>query len=306
MFKQKNVSPGPPAGVDPTDPVQQARRRARHRLIGAIVLLGIGIIGFPLVFETQPRPVPVDIPIEIPKKDNAPALTMPAARSAAEAGAPVAASSPKPRPPSAAASRGVAAGDDIVTESREDAGREVAPASGKAVEKGADRGADASVDKAAAARAAEKAAAEKSAEKAAEKAATRTTEKAAEKVVEKAAVEKAAAEKASVKTAEKSGATASAGPDDDGARARALLEGRADVPPRRFVVQVGAFADAASAREARQRVEKAGLKTYTQVAQTPSGDRVRVRVGPFATREEAEAALAKAKAAGLTAVVLTL
>lgn len=302
MFKQKNVSPGPPAGVDPTDPVQQARRRARHRLIGAIVLLGIGIIGFPLVFETQPRPVPVDIPIEIPRKDNAPALTMPAARSADDAGGPVAASSPKPRPPSAAASRGFAAGDDIVTESRQDAGRELAPASGKAVEKGADRGADASVDQAAAARAAEKAAAEKSAEKAA----TRTTEKAAEKTVEKSAVEKATAEKAGVKTAEKSGATASAGPDDDGARARALLEGRADVPPRRFVVQVGAFADAASAREARQRVEKAGLKTYTQVAQTPSGDRVRVRVGPFATREEAEAALAKAKAAGLTAVVLTL
>jgi DedD protein len=49
-----------------------------------------------------------------------------------------------------------------------------------------------------------------------------------------------------------------------------------------------------------------GLKTYTQVAQTPSGNRIRVRVGPFVSRAEADAALAKAKAGGFSAVVLTL
>jgi len=74
----------------------------------------------------------------------------------------------------------------------------------------------------------------------------------------------------------------------------------------RFVVQVGAFADAEAARETRKRVEKLGLKTYTQIANTPSGNRIRVRVGPFAARGEAESALAKAKAAGLSAVLLTL
>jgi DedD protein len=45
------------------------------------VLLVIGVIGFPLVFETRPRPVSVDIPIEIPRQDSAPALVMPPARS---------------------------------------------------------------------------------------------------------------------------------------------------------------------------------------------------------------------------------
>jgi DedD protein len=69
---------------------------------------------------------------------------------------------------------------------------------------------------------------------------------------------------------------------------------------------VGAFADADAARETRQKVEKLGLKTYTQVAQTASGSRIRVRIGPFATRADADAAHAKAAAAGLTAVVLTL
>ena len=94
----------------------------------------------------------------------------------------------------------------------------------------------------------------------------------------------------------------------EGERARALLEGRPASSPdeQRFVVQVGAFADADSAREARKNVEKLGLKTYTQVAQTSAGSRIRVRVGPFTSRGEAEAALAKAKAAGLTAVMLTL
>ena len=71
-------------------------------------------------------------------------------------------------------------------------------------------------------------------------------------------------------------------------------------------MQVGAFADAAAAREMRGRVEKLGLKSYMQVVETSTGRRTRVRAGPFESRDEAEKALAKAKAAGLNAVVLTL
>ena len=72
------------------------------------------------------------------------------------------------------------------------------------------------------------------------------------------------------------------------------------------MVQVGAFADAGAAHETRLKVEKLGLKTYTQVASTPAGNRIRVRAGPFASRDEADKALARARAAGLAAVVLTL
>ena len=74
----------------------------------------------------------------------------------------------------------------------------------------------------------------------------------------------------------------------------------------RYVVQVGAFADAAAARETRRKVEKLGLQTYTQVTDTAAGSRIRVRVGPFVSRDDAERALAKAKAGGVAAVVLTL
>ena len=42
------------------------------------------------------------------------------------------------------------------------------------------------------------------------------------------------------------------------------------------------------------------------MVETSSGSRTRVRAGPYATRDEAERALAKANAAGVSGVVLTL
>jgi len=53
------------AGADDASAVEVARTRARRRLIGALVLLVAGVIGFPLLFETQPRPLPADTPIEV-------------------------------------------------------------------------------------------------------------------------------------------------------------------------------------------------------------------------------------------------
>jgi len=56
----------------------------------------------------------------------------------------------------------------------------------------------------------------------------------------------------------------------------------------------------------RQRIERSGLKTYTQVAQTADGPRTRVRVGPFANRGEADQAAGKIKALGFPTSVLSL
>jgi DedD protein len=112
---------------------------------------------------------------------------------------------------------------------------------------------------------------------------------------------------------------------EDGARAKALLDGGGAAPgatpaavvaagaataasgaAARFVVQVGAYTDATTLREARQKVEKLGLKTYTQVVETEAGKRTRVRVGPFATRDEADAAVRTLKGGGLPANILAL
>jgi DedD protein len=246
-FKRKTPPPkaGAASASGDADEVQRARTRARQRLIGAAVLVVVGIIGFPLLFETQPRPIPVDLPIEIPRKESAPPLALPApAASTAPAVAPV--------PP----------GERVITETQAEAGREVAASAVAAA--------------------------------APASAPSRTA----------AALPSAASAAAapSVRTA-------------DAARAQALLDGK-PVPPgagdeaavgaARFVVQVGAFADANSVREVRAKVEKLGLKTYTNVAQTPDGARTRVRVGPFATRAEAERAATKLKTAALPAAILTL
>ena len=74
----------------------------------------------------------------------------------------------------------------------------------------------------------------------------------------------------------------------------------------RVIVQVGAFADEARVRETRAKLEKAGLKTYTQVAETKEGKRIRVRVGPFASKAEAEKVVTKIKALNLPATILVL
>ena len=101
-------------------------------------------------------------------------------------------------------------------------------------------------------------------------------------------------------------------PSAEADRAKALLEGSAqangDAPKEsgRFVVQVGAFAENDAARSMRLKVEKLGMKTYVQVAETTAGKRIRVRVGPYVSKDEAEQAKSKLTAGGFPAVLLAL
>ncbi len=74
----------------------------------------------------------------------------------------------------------------------------------------------------------------------------------------------------------------------------------------RFVIQLGAFTDEAKIRALRAKVERMGLKTYTQQVGQADARRTRVRIGPFSSRQEAEQTVSKLKAQGLTAAVLTL
>ena len=69
------------------------RQRARHRLLGAAVLVVLAVIGFPFLFDTQPRTVSVDIAVEIPDKNKSRSPANPV-----EA-APTPAASPTPLPP---------------------------------------------------------------------------------------------------------------------------------------------------------------------------------------------------------------
>lgn len=275
---QANEGRSAPAAV-PAESVETLRRRARHRLIGAAVLVLLGVIGFPLLFDTQPRPVSVDIPIEIPDRNRVAPLSVPA---------------PAPAPSSRVAAATPSAGG-VITESAD--GSEIAsPAPIAPLEQRTSAPAQ-------------------KPEPAPEP--SKPEPKPEPKPERPKPAEPKPEPKPEAKPEPKSEARPTpAKPQDDGARARALLEGKAPAAAAaaaasadkagRFVVQVGAFAEADKAREVRQRLERSGLKTYTTVVKTADGERTRVRVGPFGTRAEADQAAGKVKGLSLPASVLGL
>ena len=212
----------------PAESVDAMRRRARHRLIGSSVLVVLGVVGFPLLFDTQPRPVSVDIAVNIPDRATAKPLV----------------DTSKPKPLSAGAGL--------------DAKEEVVP-----VDKKPDAAVAAVVPVPEA--------------------------KVAPKPPEAKLAEAKPAEAKPVESKPVDAKPSDA--QDTGAR---------------FVVQIGAFNDEAKVREVRAKVEKEGIKTYTNIAQTKEGARTRVRVGPFTSRDEADKVARKIKQLQLQPQVLTL
>lgn len=219
------------AGSSAALAVQAARDQARRRLLGAAVLLGIGIIGFPLVFQTQPRPLPVDIPIDIPNREQAPPLG--SAGSAATQGAGGATSTPVAKVPPSSAAAAV----------QQPPVEPASPPSATAV-------------------------------------VAATPSPPAPVEVE-------------VLPPSKGDRAKDSGQDPDKDRGR-------------FIVQAGSYTDLDTVREVRQKLERMGIKTYTQAAVIEGVTRVRVRVGPFSSRQEAQEVQAKIKAAGVAASLLQL
>ena len=71
-----------------------------------------------------------------------------------------------------------------------------------------------------------------------------------------------------------------------------------------YVVQIAALADPGKAKLLSEQIVAAGVKGYTEVVPTSNGDITRVRAGPFASRESAEKARDRLKAAGLNGNVV--
>lgn len=80
------------------------------------------------------------------------------------------------------------------------------------------------------------------------------------------------------------------------------MQGEKNQPgsPFSFVVQAGAFANAGTAYQWQEKLKKQNIKVYTEKV----GDKIRVRAGPYATREEAENAYRKLQAQGLEPKVI--
>ena len=76
-------------------------------------------------------------------------------------------------------------------------------------------------------------------------------------------------------------------------------------PSAQYVIQVIALADADKAKQLREKIAAAGIKSYTEVVKTVKGDVTRVRAGPFPDRNAAEKAQQQLKAIGLSGNITT-
>lgn len=73
-----------------------------------------------------------------------------------------------------------------------------------------------------------------------------------------------------------------------------------------FVVQLGVFSSAENAKHAIEKMKDAKLPVYTESIPIKSGTATRVRVGPYPTREKADAAVAQIKLAGADGKIVPL
>jgi DedD protein len=266
-----------PTGADalsnaPAESVDVIRKRARHRLMGSVVLVLGAVLGLPLLFDSQPRPVAIDTPIVIPDRNQVSAL------SSTVTNAKTAASKEGLVLDPALAGQSGAAKSALTNSAGLDPHEEVVTKDGKTEVKSEP------------------------------KVETKPELKAEPKPEPK--IETKPEPKAEPKIESKNDLKAEAKSDaKEAAKAKALLDGK-DAPKGgeavRSVVQVGAYADLAKAKEVRAKLESAGFKTYTQEVDTKDGKRIRVRVGPFASKEEADKTAEKIRKLNLQTSVLKL
>jgi DedD protein len=248
-----------PEAADPA--VEELKRRARRRLVGAIVLALAAAVILPLLLESDPKPLGDDVSIQIPPIDSGKFITPLSPGKGADG---------KPAPdragPSTSAKPAPVAHDTPV-EAKQAAVAADAPVEGKPAD------------------------------------ALNASGKPVEPAQRAPEVTPPAGPSAS------SIISANPEPQKPGASASKADAGdtRPNVvsPAGGFVVQLAAFADAKAAPALASKLKTSGFPAYTETLKTQQGTIRRVRVGPYPTREVADAELAKLNAAGYHGVVTT-
>jgi len=275
------------AAVDPALP---QKKRARHRLIGAVTVCLVAATVVPMLLEPEPARKSPELNVVIPSRDT-PVPTR-GADSRPEAGRkPESASGT--RLPDASVAEVVPVVPKPMTakpvESRSDSGR--APEAKR--DSGKSEGDRSKVEPAKASTA--KGDAPK----------VDASKVDAPKVdAPKADAPKVDAPKVDAPKADAQRADASKSAASKAEGGKASPSKSSDVTAGRYAVQVGAFSSQASASAAVDKARETGVKVYTETVKTERGERIRVRVGPFASREAAEDAREKLKAAGLKAALI--
>jgi len=301
--------------------VDDLKRRARRRLVGAIVLALAAAVVLPLLLESDPKPLGDEVSVRIPPVDNskfvnplspdrgpdAPAPDAKSRKSITDAerralGQPVPSTTARPDAvPSvsspAASKADSAAKSDAATVKPQPAAPLPAPATDTSPAK-MDGEATKSVPTKTEAPKAD-------ATKADAPNADAPKVEAPKVEAPKVEAPKVEAPKADAAKSDASKTAAPAPAKASAANAKPDVKHDAPPGPGAFVVQVGAFADNKAASDLAAQVKSSGFTAYTEGVPTTRGTVRRVRVGPFATRAEADAALAKLKAAGYDRALVT-
>lgn len=256
------------------DPVLPEKKRARRRLVGAVALALAAIIGLPMILDSEPKPLENDILIQIPSKDKSSFLSasqQSSTSSLASASASVAVEA-SPAESQMATSDTLDSKEEVVTPPSPPS---LAPALRAPVNN---------------------------------LAAVAPSHSPAKNVT-KHAVQAPTANATNKKSSEAL---------SEAARANAILEGKingksndtteehAPHKTARFVVQVAALADQEKITALKAKLKSAGIVSHTQKVATQTGERTRIRVGPYSNKEDAEKVRTKLEKLGLSGSVLPL
>ena len=258
--------------------VDELRRRARRRLVGAVVLaLGVAVV-VPMLLETEQKPLGEDVSVKIPPVDSGKFVNRLNDSAAKTDIAPQADAPAKDEPAKAATAKDAAAAPPAATPP--------AASDGPAVR--AQKYDTHVPDSAPRASSAEAAPVTPSAS-----AETKVEPTPAPPVQTKAA------------SAENSKAVAAPSRSSN-ETPKSLHTANASMPRDGFAVQLAAFSHDREANSLAGRLKKAGYAAYTEPLKTSKGTMWRVRVGPYPSRDAAVAARDKLKAEGEIGIVAAI
>jgi DedD protein len=282
---------------DPAAPqLDELRRRARRRLVGAIVLALAAAVLVPMLLESDPKPLGEDVSVKIPPVDDGKFVTK-----IGEHAKPADASKAASAKPESNAAPGSTAGAMAPSEPTKEAAtasgstppakslsqaeqRVLAPSSRPGTKETAPAGGKASDGAGTPSRATESSAVPASAPKASDPTPSSASPPGVSTKQADAATSKAPAPDATKPPASASPSSA---------------KGQAES----FSVQLAAFADDKGANALAGKLKKAGHPAYTEPYSTSRGTLWRVRVGPYTSRDAAEAAREKLKSEGQSGII---
>ncbi|MEG2046302.1 MAG: SPOR domain-containing protein, partial [Comamonas sp.] len=131
---------------------------------------------------------------------------------------------------------------------------------------------------------------------------TSRSERAKVKARDKATADKSS-EKSGDKASSKTDKASKADKADKPEAKRAATAGKTALQPGKYYLNSGIYAQADNAQRVTRRLRDAGQPVFTQSLESSKGEVTRIRVGPFDSRAQAEAAASKVQGLKLEAQV---